>query len=298
MIPVLRLFLFAALIAASAASAGRAADLPYGQGLLWRVAKDGAVNHVFATVHSSDERVVELPRAVARAFGAADSLSLEMVTGEEENRKLSQAMLLEGGRTLERVLGSELFAAAVRVGARYGLPESSLRLFKPWVLFSFFSQTPAEFRRLAGGAAALDERLEQLARARGIPVYGLESVDEQIAVFDGLPEADQVALLQSALAQNPRVEELMEGLFQSYLAGDIAAILVMMSQQTSADDEALMKAFERRFVTDRNHRMVERMLGRLAEGGAFVAVGALHLPGEEGILRLLERRGFAIARVD
>ena len=61
--------------------------------------------------------------------------------------------------------------------------------------------------------------------------------------------------------------------------------------------DLLTEIFQKRLIIDRNQRMVERMHKRLEEGNAFIAVGALHLPGEKGILRLLEHRGYRVRSI-
>lgn len=63
------------------------------------------------------------------------------------------------------------------------------------------------------------------------------------------------------------------------------------------DDQRLADEFQQRLVVDRNHRMAERMQPYLQQGKVFIAVGALHLPGEEGLLNLLEQQGYAVRRL-
>jgi uncharacterized protein YbaP (TraB family) len=70
-----------------------------------------------------------------------------------------------------------------------------------------------------------------------------------------------------------------------------------MIQQSKSMDEQLVKMFLLRFNEERNRTMVQRMAARLGEGGAFVAIGALHLPGETGLLSLLADQGYRITRV-
>ncbi|UCE88321.1 MAG: TraB/GumN family protein [Pseudomonadota bacterium] len=62
-------------------------------------------------------------------------------------------------------------------------------------------------------------------------------------------------------------------------------------------DPEIAELFTRRFIVERNRLMLERMQPRLREGNAFIAVGALHLPGEQGLLRLLERRGYRVKAI-
>ena len=68
--------------------------------------------------------------------------------------------------------------------------------------------------------------------------------------------------------------------------------------EAEAEAERIAGAFWERLVARRNRRMVERMLPGLRQGGVFVAVGALHLPGEEGLVALLRQEGFTVERVD
>jgi uncharacterized protein YbaP (TraB family) len=62
-------------------------------------------------------------------------------------------------------------------------------------------------------------------------------------------------------------------------------------------DQRLAREFQRRLILDRNHRMAERMEPWLKQGGAFVAVGALHLPGEQGLISLLRQQGYSVRGV-
>ena len=99
------------------------------------------------------------------------------------------------------------------------------------------------------------------------------------------------------MVENARIDWWWTTIKEAYLARDIGAIYQLMSESPMADDPELMQLFKERVIDQRNARMVERMMPRLAEGKAFIAVGALHLPGERGVLNLLDQRGYAITRV-
>lgn len=289
------LLLLAALPAKAVDAAG---ELRYGQGLLWRIDTPGiAPSYLYGTMHSTDPAILTLPAPVAEAFARTSSLTLEMVMDAQVRQKLGQAMALTDGRTLDGIIGPERFAAAVAIGAQYDLPPQAIRLFEPWAAMTLFSLTPEEFRRNAAGIHPLDHSLQVEARRRGKTVYGLESVEEQIAVFADIPEADQIALLDTVLRDHPRIEEWFAVMKSAYLAGDIATIYGIMSKQAVGIDPAIAASFKDRLIVARNHRMAERMTGLLDAGNAFIAVGALHLPGDEGILRLLELEGRRVKRI-
>jgi uncharacterized protein YbaP (TraB family) len=300
----LRQFLRQALIALAlgllllghAAQAG--GEMPYGQGVLWKLERGGlAPSHLFGTIHITDERVLRLPDEVARAFDGARSASFEVIMTDKLRMELATAMIASPDRTLDRILSPALYGDAMAAGARYGLGPEQLRFFKPWALAMFLSVPKAELMRSATGALPLDQALQARAVAQGKPVYGLESGAEQIALFNELSEADQLSMLESAIEDNARIESLFEELTARYLSRDVGGIHREMIQQSQSMDEKLVKMFLLRFNEERNRTMVQRMAAQLGQGDAFVAIGALHLPGETGLLSLLAAQGYQITRV-
>lgn len=272
--------------------------LLHGEGLLWKIERsDVAPSYLFGTYHTTDEQVHDLPRPVAEALAATDSLALEVVSTDDKEARAGRRMVIRDGHLLNEILGSDFFAQVVATGARYGLPEAGLKRLKPWAVWVIISFPPGEVARMAAGYPTLDEALEAEAMARGIPVYGLESLDEQLDAFDGLSENDQIAMLKIALRDNAAVEEMTERLTRFYLARDLSGIHALMIEQMAGADTDLVEMLVDRFIDARNELMVSRMAARLAEGNAFIAVGALHLPGERGILHLLELQGYTVIRV-
>jgi uncharacterized protein YbaP (TraB family) len=273
-------------------------QMPYGQGLLWQIDGAGpAPSYLFGTMHSADEEVTALAPPVLDAFARAQSLSLEVIMTPEAQMSLAMAMMLSDGRTLDEVLGPDLFQRAVAAGRPYGFGQTQLRLFKPWAIMTLFSLPPSEVKRQAAGEKALDHRLQEAATERGLALHGLERIDEQISLFNDMAEADQIAMLDATISQSDEVELMFEKMRSAYLAQEPAAIFELMQAQQTGFDPELVETFTTNLLDTRTTRMIERMQPQLAEGGAFVAVGALHLPGENGILKPLEDRGYRLTRL-
>ena len=154
-------------------------------------------------------------------------------------------------------------------------------------------------RAAAGPSGVLDIVLARSAAEQGKPVHQLESLEEQIAVFEGMSEADQVALLGQAVDNYERMPALIGRLVEAYLARDLASLWRISEESGGEGVEAkrLRAVFAHRLLEERNVRMAERSEARLREGGAFIAVGALHLYGDAGMLSLLEKRGYRVSRV-
>lgn len=294
-----RISRFLALVTIVAWAPATAGDSDYTHGLLWRVEAAGtAPSYVFGTMHSTDPAIAAPPRALRRVLDAADSLTIEVVLDEAANATMAQAMLLPEGNLLGDIAGPDLWRRVAETGARYGIPAEFLQRFQPWAVQMIFSLPPAELRRQAEGGAYLDRVLQDRAAARGIPVYGLESVDEQIAALSAAPEDEQLILLDAVLTLNQGIDAIFEDLKQLYLAEDLAGMQRMGRQMTGGAPQHLIDKYFDGLVRDRNRRMADRMAERLAEGNALIAVGALHLFGDDGVLGLLAARGYTVTRVE
>jgi uncharacterized protein YbaP (TraB family) len=283
-------------------AAGLAASLPvwsgtqrFDRGLLWRVGRNGvAPSHVYGTIHVADPRLAELPLAVQREFDAARSLMLEFVPDAYSRERFIEASMFLDSQTLEQKIGAEDFERAVELMGPIGLSRDVVNKLKPWgVLLNL--RNP---QRSAQGTP-LDSQLLEAARARRLPLAQIEGVEEQIFTFDEFPMASQVALLKHSLAHRDELAALAERTLEAYLAGDLAAIWRLREEFIArypqiAPHQAVMT---KRVVHDRSVVMAFRMQRELRRGSAFVALGALHLYGEKGVLALLEADGYRAARV-
>ncbi len=272
--------------------------MPFSDGVLWRVERaDGVASYVFGTLHSTDERITALPQPVSDAFAASQTLAIECILDNPAIFKISRAMLLPGGERLDASMSAAQVARLKDVSADYHMPFTMVTRFKPWGAMMLFSVPPSEHLRAAGGLKPLDERLRAEAEAAGKTVLGLETVDEQIDTLDGMVPADQMLMLDSTLQDTGQIERVFAGLRDAYLARDLVAVYGLLNAEKSDDATGAVSRFEQRLIIDRNRRMVERMDKLLRQGKAFVAVGALHLPGSHGILQLLSDEGYQVTRV-
>jgi len=276
----------------------------HGHGRLWRVAREGtAPSYVFGTMHSADPRVTDLPEPVWQAFRDSDGLYLELdLSGRTLDpqavlRQMMQSMLLTDGRTLDGIIGEELFADTLTALKPYGVTEEALRFLKPWAVYELMTNAPARLQTDEGDGPFLDLWLAQQAALIGKPVVGLETAAEQIAAFSDIAEDDQVALLRSAIGYAAENDIGPERLTRYYLAGDMAAIFRVWLEPARLVGPGFMAEMVERLIDARNKVMVARMAAALARGNAFVAVGAAHLPGDAGVLHLLEGEGYRVTRV-
>jgi uncharacterized protein YbaP (TraB family) len=119
--------------------------------------------------------------------------------------------------------------------------------------------------------------------------------------MDALPVQFHLDALIETLALGDTVADVMETTTELYLSENIGMILPMMkavSEEKSTDSDAGYADFEQRIITDRNKTMATRAKPILDGGAVFMAVGALHLPGTEGVIELLRKDGFTVTAVN
>jgi uncharacterized protein YbaP (TraB family) len=258
------------------------------RGLLWRVQGAGEASYLFGTIHSDDPRVLDLPPRVRQALADSDRLVLEMTLDEMSMASVGRAMFYTEGGSLSGEIAPELYKATVEAMAERGYPESLVAMMRPWAVVATLSMPPGR------SGEFLDRYLMRLARASGKPVHGLESVEEQVAVLGDLSPQDQALMLAQTLDQLQALDAQFERLIELYLARDLEGLRGFQRALYSDSGSRVADLFEERAIRRRNHLMLDRMQTHLDAGRAFVAVGALHLPGPEGLISLLRGQGLRV----
>lgn len=275
------------------------ADVPYGNGRLWQVEQPGVPpSYVFGTMHVSDSRVYDLPEAIETAYQDADVLLVETdYRRPASRRQLEQYFDLPEGQSLIDLIGRSTYRKLQNLIFRHHLKLGNYFRQQPWVSWMALSDRTVDIgEREDEDKPVLDDWLVLRARKAGREVDYLESGLEQWRSLAAIPMDDQVAMLRAAIdtyyEARVRVDRVAV-----YLDGNFALSYALWQRRLGHLDPALAERYTARLLDERNLRMVERMLPHMEERSAFVAVGALHLPGEQGLLRLLEARGYSVTRL-
>ncbi len=259
-----------------------------GQGLLWRVhLPKHPANFLFGTIHVDDKRVKKLNPQVIRRFNEAKTLCLEIIPDREMQVGIGLAMLLPESQSLDDILGNRLFSHLSLSLNKLGMDPLQATRLKPWAAMIVLS------RPATRGGYALDEQLYHWAVYQYKEVCALETLEEQLSVFDSLNLNDQVALLKDSLGHQGMLHEMNEALIQAYLKGNLDEIY-QRSLEMKSDKNNLSQRLRDTLIDQRNLRMLNRMMPKLKKGRSFIAVGALHLPGGNGLLNLLRQQGYVV----
>ncbi len=257
--------------------------------IFWAIEKDGRpAGYLLGTIHSEDPRVVDFSADVISRLKENQVFAMELVPDAATQSRLQRYMSLPPGTTLESVIGPERYAAAAAALARYKVDPEAIGHLKPWAVMMTLSTPPP----VTG--FFMDMSLSLRAEGMGLKVVGLETLDEQLSFLDEMPLAMQLSLLDQAVADTDQVAAVHDRMVEAYLENDLQQLQALSKREFNSADACAGHYFERLGIDARNHRMFRALLPLLAKQRVFVAVGALHLPGREGLLTLLRGAGFEL----
>ncbi|WP_423142416.1 TraB/GumN family protein [Parablastomonas sp. CN1-191] len=259
---------------------------------LWKVSDADTTIWLFGTIHALPKGLDWLNGPVAAAFDHSAELVTEL---PDVDPAAVQALVLEKGtlpqgQTLRGAIGPADAARVEAALARLKLPPAALDRLKPWYAAIVLGSVPLS-RSGITGQQGVEDALAARAKAQGKPRAGLETMAQQLDMFDRLPLAKQKDLLREAVDGGDTVKALGE-MVDDWGRGDVPALAAALA------DSELEGVFAKALVADRNRAWADWVAARLDKPGeVFVAVGAGHLAGTDSLIEALPRRGIAVTRV-
>lgn len=267
------------------------AAAPAAKSLLWEISgnKLAKPSYVFGTIHllcPDDLKVSPAVRqAVANTLQVALELDMDSPTMAEEMRS---RLMLPAGQTVQGCLSKEEYAAVNEYfTTEMKMPFAQMGTIKPFVLASLLYP-----KMLGCTAGSYEMALVEIAKTKQMEVIGLETVADQMGLFDKIPCATQAHMLSDMVTKPAEAQQEFRDLLKLYQAQDVEGLLTlsMASKFGMAEYEALL-------LTDRNKRWIPLMAQQAAAKPTFFAVGAAHLGGAAGVLALLRQQGYQVKPV-
>lgn len=286
----------------------RAHDVPHAQGNLWRAHKGELEITLVGTYHMDDSRHTETLARLDPALDAARSVLVE--AGPNEMAALKSRlgsepglMVITEGPTLPEQLSPEVWDKLSTAMRLRGMPPFMAAKLQPWYLSMMLSIPPCALDSM-GEDRGLDAQVITEAQARGLPVQALEPYDTIFDIFGDMAQEDQLSMITAALALEDLSEDMSVTLADSYFAEESRLIWEFSRTQalTLADytPERVAHEFavmEEALMVRRNRAWIPVLTAAAKTGPVVAAFGALHLPGADGVLTLLETEGYTLERL-
>jgi uncharacterized protein YbaP (TraB family) len=261
-----------------------AAAVPNGEAILWKIEKDGVKpSHLLGTAHVTDPRVTKGPPGIEELIASSSKVALE-VKELADDQEMAMAvmrsapmMVMPVGKSLWDVI-PDADEDAIRNSPN--LPAGAAGTifgYQPWVVATMLTLPPCEQARDAAGMRSFDDLLARFANRKGVEVVGLETA-----------------------RMSDRAADQLETLLALYDRRQITALMPLMLalEPPTETTKAVFAYVESDLIRKRNHLMVKRAADLLAKGNVFIAVGALHLPGKDGLVELIRKAGYKVTPVN
>lgn len=281
-----------------------AAKVPNAEGLLWRVSgKAGAPSYLFGTMHAVEDDLVALSEPVRAALKESRSVAVELAdaSGEKAQAEMLAFVSANGldpaGRGLDGLSPEQAEAVKARL-AETGLPAEIVPMLKPWFLGITMQMSSCMLKQMAGGRPTVDAVVEATGKQQGKTVVGLESMKEQLTAVSSASEDTARRMVRDAVATPTTSDDLQATTLALYRGRKVGWYFAMDKATLGhALDVSSYAEFLEDIVDRRNRLMFERSKEMVEKGGAFIAVGALHMPGPKGLVELFRQAGYQVEKI-
>ena len=257
--------------------------------LFWSISKQGEpAGFLLGTIHSEDPRVLDFPLELIDKLSANQVFAMEIVPDLPTIQRLTEYMQYQDGTTLESRVGPDRYNRLRSALIEYRVPAGWLTRMKVWAAMMTLSVPPPET------GFFMDFSLSLRAAGAGLNVVGLETLEQQLSFMEDMLMEQQLMLLDQALKEHDKIGEIHQQMVDNYLTGDLQALKSQTEEQLEQLEPEAKQYFIEQGIDMRNRRMLESLLSHLQTDRVFVAVGALHLPGDAGLIQLLRNRGYQL----
>ena len=266
------------------------------QSLLWKIeGKKGKPSYIFGTYHLVGSDYLKSHTKVEKAYEGSDKVMVEMVADSASLMQLSLLSTMPE-KSLKKLVGEKDYQLLKKqieplIGYDLGIFDN----LKPNMIATMYvvtiaqQNTPAEFQY---GGIPIDMYFAQNGEEQGKEVIALETVTEQANIlFNSETPEEQASQLVELVKDSTGTRDMAALVLKAYQEEDIQTMLEATDERGDAYGNMDI------LLNDRNLKWVDTLKEVLPDGGVFIAVGALHLPGKKGLIQLLKKEGYILSPV-
>jgi len=263
---------------------------------LWKVRSEKNSIYILGSIHFLKRESYPLKKSIEQAFDAVSKLVLEIDLQSATPEKTRQVTLEKGlfrdGTTLQRNVDKETYDLTERRARELGIDVRAMNPLKPWLVALML--TTMKLQKLGFDPNyGVDRYLAERAKRSGKSTGGLESLELQIGLLDGLSRHDQEMMLRETLKELDLLDKGVEQLVQFWMKGELGSVEEWLLTGMREYPEVYAKV-----IVERNRRWLPQIEKMIAQGeNAMVIVGAAHLVGREGVIELLKQRGYTVEQL-
>jgi uncharacterized protein YbaP (TraB family) len=263
---------------------------------VWVASSGASKVYLGGTVHLLRPSDYPLPAEYEQAYNDSERLFFETDIGSMNDLAVQASMLQQltynDSRTLQTVLSEEAYTALSDHLSSVGMPIMMMEKFKPGLIVTTLQLL--EFQNMGFTPQGVDVYFNNRALGDGKAVGELETVEAQINYLANMGEGNESEFILLSLRDLEEIATSMEGLIGAWREGDMNELSELFIEDMQSESEDLYNAL----LVERNRNWLPVIESLFSEGNnEFVLVGAAHLVGEDGLLRMLEERGYQVEQL-
>ncbi|BBN83097.1 hypothetical protein PA25_30820 [Pseudoalteromonas sp. A25] len=265
---------------------------------LFQVEKNGIKSHLFGTVHVGTADMQKLPKQVLKAIESSELIAVEVDLDSLSASQIQQIsapfMLLPEGTALADVMNPTHYQKLKHYLSTAGLSISRFHRHRPWAVMITLLQM--EYKKLGFSEQyGIDKQVLTYSKKLRKKVIGLETLQQQLAMLSAL-EIQNEAMFEETFEHLDDINFYFLDLVNAWKAGDMNKLSQYYAR--SFDDSTYGKYSEQVMLVERNKQWLETLSALLRKQPTFIAVGALHLPEQHGLINLLKQAGFKVSKLN
>ena len=269
----------------------------YATPALYKIEKNGNSSYLFGTVHVGDASMKGLPKKITDAILKSDEVVVEVdiskLTPLEMQQRSMPLMTLKNGKTLKTELSKQNYSKLKDYFAKKSIDIAMFNGLKPWAVMVTMMQI--EFQNAGySDKTGIDKQVLAYAKKHNIKIGELETLEQQLHMFDGMAFLSN-QMIEETFDQLADIDTYFIKLVNAWKTGDMATLTSYYNM--SFDDSQYGEISEQAMLIDRNNNWIKQLTPRLTKEQLFIAVGALHLPEQHGLIKQLKDNGFKVTRL-
>ncbi|NQY31076.1 MAG: TraB/GumN family protein [Flavobacteriaceae bacterium] len=259
--------------------------------LLWEISGNNIKesSYLFGTIHMTCD--ASLNEKVQKAMNKTELLVLELdMDAPDMQSKMMQGVAMKDAKTIKE-LTTEVEYKLLNdfIKEQTGIPLTMLNTFKP-----FFIHAMLYPKLLDCSSQSIEAELMKIAASQNEEILGLETVQEQLNVFDEIPYKDQLKdLLNSAKDNMKKDKYLISKMMKIYKSENLNALMKLMQDEKSS----FSAKHSDKLLDQRNMKWISKIEVFVKNQATFFGVGAGHLGGDFGVIKLLRKQGYTVKAV-
>ena len=268
--------------------------------LLWKVTGKGLKHpsYLFGTHHLISIQFLDSVPGLFKAFNNSETVIGEMVMNNiDATNKIQQAAIMPDHKRINDLLNDvqyKLVDTELKSVLKFGLKDVSI--MNPSLILTMYEMEI--YKKLTGfkDESQSDSYFQLVAAEKGKKVIGLETVDQQISFLFGIGSLQRQAdILVETIEKKDSILLEMIMLNKLYKAGKLEELVDLSKGKGNISD--MTPEEYAKLVDLRNVDWMTKLPGYFKDSSCFVAVGAMHLGGKKGLIKLLEKEGYKVTPV-